>query len=189
VQNEVEERRALIRSIVAALPVQGDDEDCRFIASEWLLQWANTPPSSHVPAIDNQDLLCAHGLLEPTAWSSAKRISVAAWAELQGWYRGSPELGIGDLCEECTVQCLQEIVAKCASSRVLAPERERAVTTPVVPELLIQTWTDLDSLACCRLQGTSSPSLFKEASMFLSAWKQTSVVNSTPVRAHCASSA
>jgi hypothetical protein len=119
VQNEVEERRAQIRGIVAALPVQDDSVDCRFICSEWLSQWANTPPSSAVPAIDNQELLCPHGLLEPTAWSAAKRITVAAWLQLQEQYHGGPELGIGDLCEECTRQSLQEIVAKCALAHVL----------------------------------------------------------------------
>ena len=109
------ERRELVRSIAAHLPVAGAGEECRLVASDWLTTWANAPPTEAVPAIDNSELVCQHGRLDPAAWSSAKRVSLVGWTELHARHGGGPEVGPNDLCEECTRQALVEIVAKCAS--------------------------------------------------------------------------
>lgn len=117
------QRRDLVRSIAKELPVDGDGEECRFVTSEWLTTWANAPPTEAVPPIDNGPLLCQHNRLDPAAWSSAKRVSVVGWHELHSRHGGGPELSLGDLCEACTQQALQEIVAKCASPRFVTDTR------------------------------------------------------------------
>lgn len=112
-QKQVEEQRQVIQSVVALMPVPVGTTDCRFIESGWLTQWANAPPNEICP-IDNQELLCIHSCLDPTVWSDSKRISVAAWEELLHHCRGGPQLGLQDLCEECTLQNVRVLVAKCA---------------------------------------------------------------------------
>lgn len=110
----VEERRAHIRSIVAVMPPSADKpDDSYFIDSEWLARWANTPPEEELPPIDNSDLVCPHGKLEPTAWSMAKRISGEAWAALHAQWRGGPVLPLQSLCKQCTREQLEQIVAAC----------------------------------------------------------------------------
>lgn len=110
----VEERRAHIRSVIAVMPPSAEKpEDSYFVDSEWLARWANTPPEEELPPIDNSDLVCPHGKLEPTAWSMAKRISGEAWAALHAQWQGGPVLPLESLCKQCTQEQLEQIVAAC----------------------------------------------------------------------------
>ena len=113
----VEERRSHIRSTIALMPPAPErPEDSFFVDSEWLARWANTPPEEELPAIDNGDLLCPHGRLEPTTWSAAKRIAGAAWRSLHARWCGGPSLPLESLCMQCTQEQLEQIVAACAPS-------------------------------------------------------------------------
>jgi hypothetical protein len=111
----VEDRREHIKQVVSVIkPNLNDPDDVYLIVAEWLSKWANTPPSEEMPALDNKDLLCDHGHLDPLAWDSAKCISGAAWRMLKEQWDGGPELTQKDLCLECTRTQLEEIVQRCS---------------------------------------------------------------------------
>jgi hypothetical protein len=111
----VEDRREHIKQVVSVIkPDLSDPDDAYFIDTEWLTKWANAPPSEELPTLDNKNLMCEHGNLDPLAWDSAKRISGAAWRKLKEQWDGGPELTHNDLCLECTRTQLEEIVQKYA---------------------------------------------------------------------------
>lgn len=128
VQAEVEAQRKRIQDIVTAMPVECVDDDCRFVASTWLADWANAaPPEAPLDdletrrkktPIDNSDLQCPHGALDPGAWSQAKRVSLQSWQALRERCGGGPEFGPMDLCVECCQQQLRAIVERCALALV-----------------------------------------------------------------------
>jgi hypothetical protein len=115
---EVEARREHIRAVIALMPVP-PGHDCRFVDSDWLQSWANATPGSGPPPINNGELACPHGHLDPGAWSIAKRVSVPAWQELHARWGGAPEFGLADLCMECMWKVLNELVARCAQHAAL----------------------------------------------------------------------
>ena len=114
-QAQVQGQRELVRNVAQLLPVPpGGDAGSRFVDAKWLYNWANAPPTDVAP-IDNQALLCEHGSLNPAAWADAKRVSCEAWHQLHAACKGGPELGLSDLCGECTRQLLHDILARCAA--------------------------------------------------------------------------
>lgn len=129
-RDAVQERRAHIRSVISVMaPTADKPEDSYFVDSEWLARWANTPPEEELPPIDNSDLMCPHGKLEPTAWSMAKRISGEAWAALHEQWRGGPVLPLDSLCKQCTQEQLQQIVAACVPRSCCLPCTDASATS------------------------------------------------------------
>lgn len=109
----VEDRREHIKTVVNCIrPDLDNPEDAYFIDAEWLVKWANAPPSEEMPPINNSDLLCEHQLLDPSMWDSAKRISGVAWRMLHEQWGGGRELTHKHLCLDCTHTQLDEIVQK-----------------------------------------------------------------------------
>ena len=70
-----------VRSILEACPVPPHASDWRWISSAWLDSWANN--DGDPTAIDNSPLLCSHGELDPKKLRDTKRVTQAAWEQLQ----------------------------------------------------------------------------------------------------------
>lgn len=112
-QADIEAQRTRIQDIVAAMPVAHATDDFCLVDSTWLADWANAAPGDALTPIDNSELQCPHGALDPGAWSKAKRISTQSWAALHEMCSGGPAFGPAQLCAACCHQQLKAIVDRC----------------------------------------------------------------------------
>ncbi|XP_022090230.1 ubiquitin carboxyl-terminal hydrolase 48-like isoform X3 [Acanthaster planci] len=72
-----------------------------WLKSDWLKQWLNVDSNTACKPIDNSDLICRHGNLDPDKIQQVKRISQEAAGILHSKYDGGPRLSGTSLCLKC----------------------------------------------------------------------------------------
>ncbi|XP_038078430.1 ubiquitin carboxyl-terminal hydrolase 48-like [Patiria miniata] len=93
------ERHAEITRLYLMLPPKPGGS-YEWLRSDWLKQWLNVDSSACKP-IDNSDLLCCHGNLDPDKIQQVKRVSQEAAGILISKYDGGPRLTSSSLCLKC----------------------------------------------------------------------------------------
>ncbi|EGC36650.1 hypothetical protein DICPUDRAFT_31545 [Dictyostelium purpureum] len=68
-----------------------------WIDTEWLKNWIQ----GHSSPIDNSNLQCPHGFLNPNKLESMKRISSQGWIMLYSEMNGGPSFNQSSVCNEC----------------------------------------------------------------------------------------
>ncbi|XP_071805527.1 ubiquitin carboxyl-terminal hydrolase 48-like [Asterias amurensis] len=76
-------------------------ETYEWLRSDWLKHWLNTNNSTPCKPIDNSDLRCCHGNLDPDKIQDVKRVTQEAAAVLLSKYGGGPSLTANNLCLKC----------------------------------------------------------------------------------------
>lgn len=109
VMKGVEERKAFARDVMSCINVNsGSDDDC-WISSDWL---ASCMDDENEPScIDNSNITCVHGKLDPCRISAGKRISLRAFQKICSRYGASPKLSTKALCKECLLPICEKYLS------------------------------------------------------------------------------
>lgn len=97
----------------------------RFVYAPWLQAWADGINAENIPEeLNNRRLLCEHGKLDPSRWTSMKRLPTHVWHHLaQSCKLIGPELAPRDVC----YTCLSSILSDVSSAQDFEEAREHNV--------------------------------------------------------------
>ncbi|KAJ9575791.1 hypothetical protein L9F63_007332, partial [Diploptera punctata] len=126
-----------------------DGAEFDFINSDWLVTWLTTEKNELVKPVNNSNILCIHGKLDPNCVSHTKCISTSAADLLYKKYGGGPRLF------SQTSMCLPCVKLRCQIMKLKAKTAEdsKKLTTLVKckPDSSVPLyWIGKNSLKCWR---------------------------------------
>ncbi|KAJ8017548.1 Ubiquitin carboxyl-terminal hydrolase 48 [Holothuria leucospilota] len=111
------DRHDEIVNIYSMLPAK-KDLTYDFIETSWIKEWLDPQAKvTEIPQVNNKELLCSHGKVDPGKIHLAKRIKKEAADKIYSSYGGGPRITEKGLCEACVKaratlmrlqSCLQE---------------------------------------------------------------------------------
>lgn len=109
VMKGVEERRAFVRNVMGCISVKtASDDDC-WVSSDWITSCMDD--EKEPSCLDNSNITCVHGKLDPHRISAGKRVSLKAFQMLRSRYGNSQELTTKALCKECLLPICEKYLS------------------------------------------------------------------------------